>query len=65
MRLYQERPRATQVTSFVLDMHLRLEQWFEQLPPPLRLDTANLPQHCPPPHIFAAKYVARRTHRRS
>lgn len=59
-RLYQERSRPVQVTRLAEDMHDRLEQWFEQIPPQLKVDISNLPTHCPPPHIISVKYASHR-----
>jgi hypothetical protein len=30
-----------------------------QLPEGIKMDADNLPEHCPPPHIFSTKYVRR------
>lgn len=55
MQLYVGRPRHLGIGKFIHSMRARLNDWFDRLPPEIKLDTANLPEHCPPPRIFATK----------
>lgn len=55
MRLYVGRPRHLGIGRFVHAIRERLDEWLESLPTEIKLDTDNLPEHCPPPHILATK----------
>lgn len=55
MRLYHGRPSRVRDTRFVEEMRQKLEQWMAQLPEGIKMDADNLPEHCPPPHIFSTK----------
>lgn len=55
MRLYVGRPRHLGIGRFIQSMRAKLNDWFDSLPAEIKLDTASLPECCPPPHIFASK----------
>jgi hypothetical protein len=55
MRLYDGRPNRLGNAKFVEQMKLRLGEWDSGLPAGLRMDVSNLPDQCPPPHIFSTK----------
>ncbi|KAJ5370025.1 uncharacterized protein N7496_006117 [Penicillium cataractarum] len=59
MRLYVGRPRHLGIGRFIQAVRARLNEWFDRFPAEIKLDTRNLPEHCPPPHIFATNVLYR------
>ncbi|VUC31203.1 unnamed protein product [Clonostachys rosea] len=59
MQLYVGRPRLVGIGKFIQAMRTRLNRWFDCLPAEIKIDTANLPEQCPPPHIFATNALYR------
>ncbi|WWC92011.1 uncharacterized protein L201_006965 [Kwoniella dendrophila CBS 6074] len=55
MRLYNGRLTRLRSHNFAESMKQKLIEWMNQLPDGLKLVVDNLPEHCPPPHIFSTK----------
>jgi hypothetical protein len=59
LRIFTGRPKAAQQLGFVRDKHEALLRWFQNLPIAIKMEVANLPDVCPPPHIFTLNAMYR------
>jgi hypothetical protein len=59
LRIFTGRPKAAQQLGFVRDKHEALLRWFKNLPIAIKMEVTNLPDVCPPPHIFTLNAMYR------